>query len=78
MVRAGLIDSNKNANKWCCASETLAEFHRWKLHSELENIPPHFAWYGQNNSIHELREFGWYIYPITPSPKNVDYRTQEG
>ena len=28
MIRAGLLDSNQHANKWCCASETSAEVHR--------------------------------------------------
>ena len=32
MVIADLIEINQYANKWCCASDTSAEFHRWKLH----------------------------------------------
>ena len=38
---------------------------------------PQFSWYGKNPSIHELRTFVLYIYPITSSPKKLDKRTQE-
>ena len=48
------------------------------MHSALENISSHFAWYGKKPSIHELRTFGCDIYPITSSPKKLDDRTQEG
>ena len=46
MVREWLLDSNKNANKLCCAAKKSAEFHRCKLHRALENNSPQFAWYG--------------------------------
>ena len=52
MVIAGLLDSNKHENKWCCAAETSAEVHRCRIHSDLDNISPHFPWYGQKTSIH--------------------------
>ena len=38
MVRSGPLESNQHANKWCCASDTLSEVRRFKIHSELENI----------------------------------------
>ena len=76
MVMSGLLDSNKHENKWYCAAETSSEVHRFIIHSDLDNISPHFAWYGQNTSIHELRTFGCDIYPITSSPKKLDDRTQ--
>ena len=77
MVREGLLDSNQHENKWCCAAEKSSEAHRCRIHSDLDNISPHFPWYGQNTSIHELRTFGCDIYPITSSPKTLDDRTQE-
>ena len=43
MVIAGLIDSNKHENKWCCAAYTSSEVHRYTIHSDLDNISPHFA-----------------------------------
>ena len=43
IVRAGLLDSNQNENKWCCAEEISAEVHICRIHSALENISPHFA-----------------------------------
>ena len=33
VFREALIDSNKQANKWCCATETSAEFYGFKTHS---------------------------------------------
>ena len=78
MSRAGLIESNQHANKWCCASETPSEFHRWKLHGALDNTSPHFTCYGQNHGIYELRTSGCDIYRIISSTKNLYYRTQEG
>ena len=63
--------------KWCCAAETSVEVYIFKLHSELDNTSPHFALYGKNNRIHELRTFGFDIYPITFSPKKLYYTTQE-
>ena len=78
MVRAGLIDSNQHANKWCCAEETSTEVHKCKLHITLENISPHSIWYGQKPIIHALRTFGCDIYPITSSPEKLYDRTQEG
>ena len=65
MVKAALLVSNQHESKWCCASEISAEFHRCRIHSALDNISTHFAWYGKNPSIHELRTFGCDIYPIT-------------
>ena len=47
-----------------------------KLHSVLYNNSPHFAWYGQNPSIHKLRNFGCYKHPIISSPKNLDDKTK--
>ena len=78
MLRAYILDSNQNENKWCCAARISAEVHRCKIHSSLENISPQFAWYGKDPSIHELRIFGCDIYPVTSSPKKLDNRTQEG
>ena len=78
MVRAGLLGINQHENKWCYEAETSSEFHRCKLPSVLHNTSPHFAWYGQNPIIHELRTSRWDIYPITSSPKRLYYRTQEG
>ena len=72
MVIAGLLDSNQHENKWFCAAETSAELYRCKLHSALYNKSHHFSWYGKNISIHELRNFGCDIYPITSYPKNLD------
>ena len=77
MVRTGLLDSNQHENKWCCAAEISAEVHIFIIHSALYNISHHFAWYGKNNSIHELRTFGCDIYPITSSPKNL-YNIAQG
>ena len=57
MVRAALLDSNQHENKWCCAAEISAESHRFRINSALDNISPHFAWYGKNTSINELRTF---------------------
>ena len=78
MVRPGLLDSNKHANKWWCATETSAECYGCRINSTLDNTSPHFALYGQNSSIHELRTFGCDIYPITLFPKNTYKRAQEG
>ena len=58
MVREGLLDSNQHAKKWCCAAEKLAEVHICKTHDALDDTPPHFAWYGKNPIIHQLRKFG--------------------
>ena len=58
MVREGLLDSNQHENKWCCAAETSAQVRICRIHSDLDNISPHFEWYGKNPSIHELRTFG--------------------
>ena len=48
MVIASLLDSNKHKNKFCCAAEISAEVHRCRVHLALDNISPHFAWYGKN------------------------------
>ena len=40
------------------------------MHSALDNTAPHFVWYGQKPSIHELRTFVCDIYPVTSFPKN--------
>ena len=74
MLRSGLLESNQHANKWCCAADTSAEFHRCKIHSALDNKSPQFSWYGKKPGIHRLRTFGCDIYPITSSPKNLDDR----
>ena len=58
IVREVLIDSNQLTNKWSCEAETSATVHRCKIHSALDNTSHHFAWYGKNTSIHELRKFG--------------------
>ena len=78
MVIAALLDSNKHKNKCCCAAEISAEVHRCRVHLALDNISPHFAWYGKNPCIHELRTFGCDIHPITSYPKKLGTRTQEG
>ena len=78
MFISGLIYSDGHENKWSCAADILAEFHRWKLHSSLDNTSTYFSWYGQNPSIHELKTFGCDIYPITSSPKILYDITQEG
>ena len=78
MVRAALLDSNQHENKWCCAAEISAEVHRCRINSALDNVSPHFAWYGKKSSIHELRKFGCDIYPIPSSPENFYDITQEG
>ena len=31
-----------------CAAETSSEVHGNKTHSALDNVSPHFAWYGQS------------------------------
>ena len=72
MVRLGILDINQQENKLCCAVETFSEVHRWKLHSELNNTPPHFAWYN-----HYLGTFGCDIYPITSYPNFFDNITQK-
>ena len=51
MVRAGLLESNQNENKWCCAAETSEEVHIFKIHSALDHTSPHFSWYDKNSSI---------------------------
>ena len=71
MVISYLLDSNQHENKWCCEARISAKVHRCRTHIALENISPHFAWYGKKPSIHELRTFGCDIYPIIPSPKKV-------
>ena len=76
MVREGLLYSNQHENKWYRVAETLAEVHRCRIHSALDNISPHFVWYGKNPSIHELKTFRCDIYPITSSPKKLYYRTK--
>ena len=65
MVIAGLLDSNKHEDKWYYASETSSEVHRFIMHSDLDNISPHFPWYDQNTSIHFNLEHLDVIY--TPS-----------
>ena len=57
MLRADLLDSNHH-KEWCYAEETPEEVHRCRIHSALENISSHFAWYGKKLIIHELRTFG--------------------
>ena len=78
MVRDGLLYSNQHENKWYFVAETSAEVHICRIHSALDNISPHFAWYGKNPSIHELITFQCDIYPITSSPKKLYYRTHAG
>ena len=68
---AGLFDSKQHVNKWFCESYTSEKVHRWKLYIALDNTSLHFAWYGQNPSIHELRTFWCDIYPITSCHKNL-------
>ena len=51
-VVAGLLDSNKHENKWYCIAATSSEVHRLIIHSDLDNISPHFPWYDKNTSIH--------------------------
>ena len=75
MVIVGLLYSNKHTNKWYFAAEISVEVHICKLHSALDKTSPHFSWYGQNPSVHELRTFGCNIYPIISSPKTLYYRT---
>ena len=65
MVRAALLDSNQHENKWCCAAEISAEIHGCIIHSDLDDISPHFLWYGKEPSIHELIKFVCDTYPIT-------------
>ena len=77
MVKVGITDSNQHENKWFCAAETSAEVHIYRIDSALDNIPPHFAWYSKNPSIHEIKSCGCDKYPITPYPKKLDDRTQE-
>ena len=76
MVVSGLLDINQHEKTWCCAAEKSAEVHRNIIHSALENISPHFAWYGKKPSINEIRIFGCDIYPITSSTKKLDEITQ--
>ena len=38
MLIADLLGSNHNENKLFCAAEKLAEFHRCRIHSALDNI----------------------------------------
>ena len=78
MVRAGLIDINQHANKWCCAEEKSSKVCGFKLHISIDNTSPHFSFYSHNPSILELRTFGCDIYPIKSSPKKLDGRTKEG
>ena len=78
IVRACLLYSNQHANTWWFAAETSAEVHRCKIYRALDNNSPHFAWYGKNPSIHELRKFVFDIYPIILYTKILDDRTQEG
>ena len=49
-----------------------------KIHSESDNNSPHFAWYGKRPIIHELRKFGFDIYPITSPPKKLDKLIKAG
>ena len=71
MVRAGLLDGNQHENKCLCASKKSADFSRCIIHSYIDNISPHFEWYGGKPIIHESTKFGCDIYPITSSPKNL-------
>ena len=52
MVRAGLLDRNKHAKKWCSTAETSEEVYGCKIHIELENTSPHFEWYVQKPITH--------------------------
>ena len=76
MVKSGLLDSNQHGKKCCCVVEISEEVHRCIIHGSLENISPHFVWYGKNSGIHELRTFGCDIYPNTSYPKKLDDRKQ--
>ena len=58
MVRAVILDSNKQENKWFCAAQTSAEVHRCIINSVLDDISPYFVWYGKKPIIRELRTFG--------------------
>ena len=71
MVRASIIDSNNHENKLCCAAETSAYVHICRMKSDMDNIPPYSTWYGKKPSIHEVRTFGFDIYPIKSSPKKL-------
>ena len=62
--------------KWFCAAEIPTEVHISIIQSALDNIYPHFAWYGKNPRIRDLRTFGFDIYRITSSPKKLDNLTQ--
>ena len=73
-VIESLIYSNKHANKWCCASETSAEFYRCKINIALENSSHHFYWHCKHPSFRELQSFGCGIYPITPKPNKLNDR----
>ena len=76
MVGADLLDNNQHKYKWCCKAETLAYFHICIIHSYIDNISPHFAWYKEKPSTHELKTFGFDIYLITSSTKHFYYRKQ--
>ena len=76
MVRIGLLDNNHH-KKWCCTAEITEEVYRCKLHSELDNSSPNFPGYVKKPRIHELRTFGYDIYPVTIMPKKLDDGTQE-
>ena len=52
MVIAALLGSNRHKNKWYCSGEISSKVHRCIINSALDNISPHFAWYGRNPSIH--------------------------
>ena len=63
--------------KCCYPAERVVEVYRFKLQSTWYITSPHFVWYGKRTIIHELRTFLYDIYPITPSPKKLDDRTQK-
>ena len=77
IVIAALIYSNHHSNKWYFASETSSEVYICKIHSVLDKVTPNFPWCGKRPSINEIRSFGCDIYPITPKPNKLNYRTQE-
>ena len=55
IVKEGLLDNNQHLYTWCCEVDISKEVHTWKLHSELDNTSPHFAWYGEKPRIHVLK-----------------------
>ena len=78
MVRAVILEINQHENKWWCVDEKSAEVYRCKIYSSMYNTSPHFTWYVNHPSIHELSTFGCSIYSITQKNNKLDKMTQEG